>query len=112
MRKIKEVDDLITPQLQKRVREVHPEACFWAINDHQPLADHKSTSAGELQRRLLLASVFTTILPSTMFRLAQDDLYDASAAAWTASRMVAGTEERLPDDPDVDARSLRMEIVY
>lgn len=114
MRKINEVDDSMTPQLQERVREVHPEVCFWAINGRQPLDDHKSTSAGEQQRRMLLATVFAN--DPADFDLpvgaAQDDFLDACAAAWTASRIATGTEERLPDDPDVDKQDLRMEIVY
>ena len=114
MPKIKEVAALMTPQLQDRVREVHPEICFWALNDHQPLDDHKSTSGGEQQRRMLLASVFAND-PSEFdvpVGAAQDDLYDACAAAWTASRIATGTEERLPPDPDLDSTGLRMEIVY
>ncbi|MCH7697944.1 MAG: DUF429 domain-containing protein [Chloroflexi bacterium] len=114
MRKIREVDDSMTPQLQERVREVHPEVCFGAINDHQPLDDHKSTSTGEQQRRMLLASVFAND-PAEFdvpVGAAQDDLYDACVAAWTAGRIAYETAQHLPDEPERDARGLRMEIVY
>ena len=45
-------------------------------------------------------------------RSAQDDLYDACAAAWTAGRIAYKTAQHLPDKPEFDARGLRMEIVY
>ena len=114
MRKIKEVDDLMTPALQNRVHEVHPEVCFWALNGHQPLSDYKRSPAGEQQRRELLARVFAND-PAEFdvpISAAQDDIYDACAAAWTANRIARGTQERLPDHPDIDTRGLRMEIVY
>jgi predicted RNase H-like nuclease len=43
---------------------------------------------------------------------APDDLLDAVAAAWTARRLVEGVAERLPAEPAVDRRGLRMEIVF
>ena len=112
--KIKEVDDVMTPQLQERVREVHPEVCFWALNRHQPLEDHKRSPAGEQQRRELVAGVFANDLANfdVPRGAALDDLYDACAAAWTAGRIAYGTAERFPPDPDLDSTGLRMEIVY
>ena len=32
------------------VREVHPEVCFWALNNRQPMADSKKTKDGIKQR--------------------------------------------------------------
>jgi predicted RNase H-like nuclease len=112
--KIREVDALMTPQLQRRVREVHPEVCFWALNGEQPLEDYKRLAAGEQQRRELLARVFAKD-PSDFdvpTGAARDDIYDACAAAWTAARIAASAEQSLPDNPDVDSPGLRMEIVY
>ncbi len=43
---------------------------------------------------------------------APDDLLDAVAAAWTARRVVEGIAERLPAEPAMDRRGLRMEIVF
>ena len=39
-------------------------------------------------------------------------LRDAVAAAWTARRVVEGVAERLPAEPAVDRRGLRMEMVF
>ncbi len=114
MPKIKEVDDLMTPRHQERVREVHPEVCFWALNGHQPAEDGKRSPAGEQQRLELIASVFANDPASFDIPVgaAQDDVYDACAAAWTAARIANGTAERLPPDPDLDSTGLRVEIVY
>jgi len=113
-RRIKEVDDLMTPELQTRVREVHPEVCFWALNGKQPVADRKRSPAGERQRRDLLNNVFAEDVGDIEVprQADRDDLYDALAAAWTASRIVGGQAQTVPTDPDIDSRSLRMEIVY
>ena len=34
--KIKQVDDAITPDCQQWAFEVHPEVCFWAVNQRRP----------------------------------------------------------------------------
>ena len=43
---------------------------------------------------------------------ALDDLNDAFAALWTARRILLGQAQRIPDEPDIDARGLRMEMWY
>jgi predicted RNase H-like nuclease len=35
--KIREIDALLTPNLQRRVFEIHPELAFWAMNGDRPL---------------------------------------------------------------------------
>jgi predicted RNase H-like nuclease len=35
--KIKQVDDAISPDCQQWAVEVHPEVCFWALNQHRPI---------------------------------------------------------------------------
>jgi predicted RNase H-like nuclease len=40
----------------------------------------------------------------------EDDLMDACACAWSARRLAMGRGLRLPDNPVLDARGLRMEI--
>jgi predicted RNase H-like nuclease len=44
--KIKQVDDVITLDCQQWAVEVHPEVCFWALNDHRPMKYNKKTKAG------------------------------------------------------------------
>ena len=43
--KIKQVDDAITPDSQQWAFEVHPEACFWALNQRQPMLHNKRSLA-------------------------------------------------------------------
>ena len=112
--KIRQADDVMTPELQERIVEVHPEVCFWKLNGKRPMERPKRTPEGAQARRLLLAEAFATPLSSVSIPqgAALDDLLDACAAAWTAGRVAYGTAERLPPVPASDSRGLCMEIVY
>lgn len=46
MKKIREVDNLMTPQRQTQVREIHPEISFWALNGKKPIQQNKKTIPG------------------------------------------------------------------
>jgi predicted RNase H-like nuclease len=72
-----------------RLYEVHPELSFAALAG-APLPDSKHTPAGLAVRRDLLARAGTT-LPAKIAGAAEDDLLDAAAVAWSASRIAAGT---------------------
>lgn len=118
--KMREIDQLMTPEHQARVFEVHPELAFWAMNAGQPLALPKKAKGRvhepglALRRALLEGSGFPlAALPEARYRKADagmDDLLDACACAWSARRIAAGCAIRLPADPPLDARGLRMEI--
>ena len=120
--KIREVDDHMTPDLQARVIECHPEVAFWAMNDRQPLSQPKKVksrpfdSGLELRRQLLLQQGYNPAFlagPDCLRRIAApDDFLDACAAAWTASRVAAGIAGRFPINPPTDKRGLRMEITF
>ena len=112
--KIRDADRCMTPALQARVTESHPEVTFWALNGRQPLAHNKKRPEGRAQRLALLKDVFGESVAevSPPRGAAWDDLYDAAVLAWTASRAAYGVEGRLPEAPEVDARGLRMESVY
>ena len=109
--KIREVDDLMTPELQTRVFEVHPEMSFWAINGKQPLKHAKLNKEGREERLRLLLPHYPTIKTHLAeldgARVAEHDLLDAIVAAWTAECVAKGTVPR-----QFDAKRLRMEIVY
>jgi predicted RNase H-like nuclease len=111
--KIREVDSVMTPELQARVRESHPEVSFCALNG-DCLPDAKRTAAGQQARLHLLERVFTD--PVTELRpprgAALDDLYDALVLTWTAARIARNEARTLPSHPARDERGLRMEIVY
>lgn len=116
--KIAEVDRLITPALQDKLIEIHPEVSFSALAG-RPMTFRKSKPEGFDERRGYLAEDFETInFPSRheARRIAPpaqpDDLLDAIVAAWSAERFAEGNAERLPQELHTDSRGLRMEIVY
>ena len=119
--KMREVDELMTPNLQDRVIECHPEVAFWAMNGRRALDEPKKVKGRPhepglaLRRGLLAAAGFdAAFLREKQFRASDagaDDLLDACACAWTATRMVRGEALRFPGcEPARDARGLGMEI--
>lgn len=118
--KIREIDALITPDLQARIHEVHPELAFWALNGEQPLELAKKIKSRpnpeglELRRALLRAAGFpidtlkTGAWPKT--QVGEDDILDACACAWSAMRIFRGEHITLPPEPVRDGHGLRMEI--
>lgn len=113
--KIREVDELITPALQRRVLEVHPELSFYEMNGKRPLVEPKKTSDGRKRRIRLLAGVWRRNLRDVIEcgsrGVGRDDIIDAMAVCWTADRVLRKKEIRLPGEPYRDSRGLRMEIV-
>ncbi len=80
------------------VVEAHPELSFAAMAG-APLSDSKSTWAGVVRRRQLLAAHGIELagdLGLSGLRVGVDDVLDAAAVAWTATRVAAGTARRLP----------------
>ena len=107
--KIRELDALMTPELQPRVSEAHPESSFAELAG-KPLATRKSTREGREERTQLLLPSF----PDVAEHLARHggvavDVLDAYAAAWTARRVADGTAKWFGDD-ERDARGLRMTV--
>lgn len=116
--KLREVNQIVTPTMQGRVFEIHPEVSFWALAGGRPMDHPKDKTAGYLERRALLAGAFSVPIWSreearSVARPATpDDVLDATVAAWTARRVAEGREGRLPANPEKDARGRRMEMVY
>jgi predicted RNase H-like nuclease len=112
--KIREADQEVTPDLQDRVVESHPEVSFWALAGDEPLSYWKRKPEGQAERLRLLESAYGESIRDVAppKGAARDDLYDACVLAWTASRLAAGTAVRLPGRAQRDERGLRMEIVY
>lgn len=114
--KIREVDDFMTPRLQERVVEVHPELVFYELRGGKPVTEGKKSKEGLARRIELLAEAFDCNASELVenhrsSKVARDDIVDAMAACWTAKRVLAGRAVRLPTEPIVDAKGLRMEIV-
>jgi predicted RNase H-like nuclease len=115
--KIAEANATVTPEMQDRVFEVHPEVSFWALGNG-PMRHPKRRQAGYDERKALLEQVTGLSIPTRKeaFALARpakpDDILDATVAAWTARRVMDGKAGRLPEEPEMDSTGLRMEIVY
>jgi predicted RNase H-like nuclease len=105
--KIREIDAVITVDLQRRVREGHPETSF-ALLAGAPLRFNKKTPQGAAERRELLAPHFGRIsrVPGAAF----DDVLDAYALLWSARRLERG-QAHILGEPQRDARGLHCEIV-
>jgi predicted RNase H-like nuclease len=112
--RIREVDACLGPADQARVIEAHPEVTFRALNAWRALAAGKRKPAGAAERARLLRTVYNAAPQAWLVPAgaARDDLYDAAAIAWTARRHARGEARRLPAQAALDARGLRMEIVY
>lgn len=113
--KIAEVDGLVSPSLQSRVHEVHPELCFYAMNGNRSVIEKKREPGGQEKRIALLREngfPFDRMQPPASPRRhwGLDDLIDACACAWSARRIRDGLNLRLLADPPLDGRGLRMEI--
>lgn len=102
----------LDPGEQPWCSEVHPELSFAAMAG-RPL-DSKKTEAGIDQRLQALQRSLAGCTPAIIDDLPPgvgiDDLLDALAAAWTASRLATGRAERLGSGVDPDGFSLCLYI--
>lgn len=116
--KIREIDRLVTPGLEDRVYEAHPELGFWRLNGGRAMALPKkvksqgSLSGIEERAALLAAHGFEpTFLDQALPRgVGRDDLLDAAVLALTATRIARGEGLSFPPEPERDGRGLRMAI--
>jgi predicted RNase H-like nuclease len=86
-----------------RVVEAHPELSFACLAG-QPLPSRKSTWAGAVARRSLLAQaglVLADDLGPAAEQAGVDDVLDAAVMAWTAQRVASGSARSLPDPPEI-----------
>jgi len=116
--KIAEADRLVTPALQARVREAHPEVIFAVLAGRARGLEHsKKTPAGERERLEILKLFVPAFDPERVRRalgrgaVARDDIVDAVALLVCARRIRAGRARVFPSAPERDRRGLRMEIV-
>jgi len=118
--KIRRVDEALArdASARSRIREVHPELCFWAWNHGVPMKWAKRIPEG-LGERVALVEDWLGLGILERARgcyrkkhLADHDIVDAIAALWTAHRIAAGIAKTLPDSPPLDATGLPMRIVY
>lgn len=116
--KIREIDALMTPELEDRVFEVHPELAFWRLNGCKEMSlpkkvKSRANTAGLDQRRDLLVSkgLAAPFLDQTPPKgCGRDDLLDAAANSLIAERCLEGIAKPFPDPFSRDERGLRMAI--
>lgn len=120
-KKIKEVDDflLANPQAKQKIRETHPEICFWALAGGRAMLFSKKKKHGFEERLDVLNKVFsqTEAVVNTALKrykrkeVAKDDILDSIAAAIVACSPVSSLAT-VPKIPGKDAKGLPMEIVF
>ncbi|MES0883723.1 DUF429 domain-containing protein [Roseibium sp. SCP14] len=116
--KIREIDALMTPELETRVFEVHPELAFWRLNGEREMSLPKKVKSranpeGLDQRRDLLVSKglpqdFLDLRPPK--ECGRDDLLDAAANNLIAERILSGRADPFPMNYQRDGKGLRMAI--
>ena len=120
--KIREVDNFIrsknyNPRM-KRIREVHPEVCFWGLNGCSEMEYNKKSALGIYERMQVLGAYIedaAKIFDQTRGgfkknQVADDDIIDALVCAVTA--IFKESLSTLPHEPEIDTNGIPMEIVY
>jgi predicted RNase H-like nuclease len=116
--KLKEVDELMTPALQERVLEYHPELVWTRLAGEVLASKHKAD--GLLQRMTVLlrsgaTGAFVLGNDPASARVQLDDVLDAVVGLAVAADAASGCEPkcRIPDgEPPVDECGLRMVMWY
>jgi predicted RNase H-like nuclease len=107
--KIRTLDVLMTPDLQPRISEAHPESSFAALAG-APLASRKNTADGRRERTALLSPLFPDIDEHLVAHAGVAvDVLDAFAVVWTARRIALGCAKWFGDD-ERDERGLSMRV--
>lgn len=117
--KIREVNQFMLEDISARLRikEIHPEICFYALNIKNPMEHSKRTEKGLKERKQVLQSVFhltNDIIDCAESKykrnkVAKNDILDAMSAAVTAFLGINGT---IPKSPQFDSHGLPMEMLY
>lgn len=117
--KIREVDEAMTPKLQDRVLEYHPEVAFKAVAG-RTMVKPKKRRAGKIERLAVLQAIDPLLAAavdeeinfgdSGICRVPVDDIIDALVLVIGAWRKLDNQARPLPDPAPVDSRGLRMEI--
>lgn len=130
--RIAEVDKVMLERKRKgetipKIREVHPEICFWAMKGRKELLHKKNEKDGTgIKERIdILKSIEISSLNAQNLiddghirfcwrGVGDDDILDAFAAAATAYHVSLNPDQfqTLPANPPKDAKGLSMEMVY
>lgn len=119
--KIRQVDELLQSDIpiREKLRECHPEVCFWALNHKNAMQFNKKLKAGREDRLRVLAchlpqanKIFECAADKySRKEVGLDDIVDAMVLAVTA---VYGYKSlsSFPQTPQLDSLGIRMEIAY
>ena len=121
--KIAEVDALLPYSGTPQIREVHPEICFRAMNNGQPMQHSKTRNKNQAVKERLEVLKSVEAETETIFQDAcekfprkdveRHDILDALAAAITAYRVSSIDKPSTPpENPKRDSKGLPMEMVY
>jgi predicted RNase H-like nuclease len=114
--KMIEIDRAITPGMQKRIFEAHPELAFARLNGGRALVSKHSGAGLKLRKQMLVRAGFVKLgewLQNLRGSGAKaDDLLDACALVLTARHILRGKAQMLPLRAERDPRGLRMAIAY
>jgi len=116
--KIRELDQLMSVDLEETIYEVHPEVAFWRLNGGAEMSLPKKIKGtanpeGLAQRRGLLEGLG---LPTGLFEakrpkgVGADDVVDAAVNSLIAKRLLERDARPFPEDFQRDGRGLRMAI--
>jgi predicted RNase H-like nuclease len=110
--KLREINELMTPDLQERLQETHPALIFRRLNNYESL-DNKKTVAGRAQRIALLKrhgfdQIDTWLDQRRGTAIRPDDLIDACACALAARE----SNQRTPEGDPLLERGIRMEMWF
>lgn len=117
--KIKEVDDYLRNLKQReKIREMHPEVAFWALNGKKGLTYKKKDQEGIDERLGILMRHYYSARDCFNWardqylkkEVATDDILDAMVGAVTA--MQFPRLSTLPEQPATDEEGIPMEMVY
>ena len=110
--KIREIDGLMTPSLEARVYEAHPELAFWCLDGERPMVLPKKVKSrphppGMDERAAVLVrhGYDHAFLDQKLPRgIGRDDLLDAAVLALTAARIARGEGRSFPFAPERDGK--------
>lgn len=114
---LREVHDVMMPEMQMRLREVHHELSYAAMNGGRPLENSSRSDEGIAERMEMLDGEFEhiglCIEELAPAGVPAGTVLDTHAAAWTAWRMARRKAHFVPvEDLQLDSRGLRMGIWY
>jgi predicted RNase H-like nuclease len=119
--KIAEVDRFLRSEgaQPRRIREIHPEVCFWALAGRKPMRHSKKKAEGRAERMSVLqhyepgvSLLLSDILSRTLRKDVQpDDVLDAVVAFVTAEAR-DGALTSLAGAPSHDLAGLPIEMLY